>query len=378
MRVVHVASGRLFGGIEQMLVTIARERALAPDVSLTFAVAAPGRLEEELRRCGADVHALGDVRLSRPATVVRARSRFRRVLASVRPDAVIGHAPWSYAMFASVARRGGSPVVLWQHDRADGRSLVERWAARTPADLVICNSEWTSRTADVLQPGTVTVIHPPVRLPECFGSAPGDLRGELGADPTAVVILSASRLEPWKGHFNLVRALARVRATRAWKLWIAGAPQRPREGRYREALGKEVARLGLEPRVQFLGERRDVPRLLRAADLFCQPNDGPEPFGVVFAEALLSGVPVVTTDMGGAPEIVSDECGRLVPPGDLDALTRVLGELIDDTALRARLSARGPAHAAARTSPAVVLPQIAVALATLAQGPTTWRGRPPA
>ena len=68
-----------------------------------------------------------------------------------------------------------------------------------------------------------------------------------------------------------------------------------------------MASLGLEPRVRFLGERRDVPLLMRAVDLFCQPNEGPEPFGVVFAEALLSGVPVVTADTGGAPEIVSDD-----------------------------------------------------------------------
>ena len=116
--------------------------------------------------------------------------------------------------------------------------------------------------------------------------------------------------------------------------------------------------LGLEPRVRFLGERRDVPCVMRAADIFCQPNEGPEPFGVVFAEALLSGLPVVTTDTGGAREIVSDECGRLVPAGDVDALTRTLGDLIEDAALRARLGRRGPAHAAARCAPAVVLPQL--------------------
>ena len=144
--------------------------------------------------------------------------------------------------------------------------------------------------------------------------------------------------------------------------------QRPHEHRYLAELRQEVARLGLEPRVRFLGERRDVPLLMRAVDLFCQPNEGPEPFGVVFAEALLSGVPVVTTESGGAPEIVSDECGRLVPAGDLDALARVLGELVDDAALRARLGARGPAHAAARSSPEIVLPRIARALARLGRG----------
>ena len=169
---------------------------------------------------------------------------------------------------------------------------------------------------------------------------------------------------------NLVRALGRVQTTRPWMLWIAGAAARPHERRYLADLKQEVARLGLAARVQFLGERRDVPQLMRAADLFCQANDGPEPFGVAFAEALLSGVPVVTTDAGGAPEIVSDECGRLVPAGDLDVLARVLGELIDDETLRARLSARGPAHAAARCAPGIVLPQLARELARLGERQT--------
>jgi glycosyltransferase involved in cell wall biosynthesis len=371
MRLVHVASGRLFGGIEQMLVTLARERRVTPDVSVSFVVAAPARrnrLCEELDASGATVHALGDVRLSRPASIVRARSRLRQVLSAEPADAVICHAPWSYAIFAPVARRAGIPVLLWQHDRADGRSLVERWAARTRADLVICNSRWTSLTTGALQPGVpVAVVYPPVTIPECSIGTRTNLRRDLGTDPADVVLLCASRLEPWKGHLNLVRALGRGRPASPWSLWIAGAPQRPHEHDYLAELQQEVARLGLEARVRFLGERRDVPMLMRAADLVCQPNEGPEPFGVVFAEALLSGVPVVTTASGGAPEIVSDQCGRLVPPGDLDALTHVLSELIDDAALRGRLAACGPAHAAARSSPAIVLPRLAAVLAPVAR-----------
>ena len=188
MRVTHVVSGRLFGGIEQMLVTIARFRHLTPGIDHRFAIAAPGRLEHELHASGVDVQLLGDVRLSRPASVIQARAQFAKMLTapavSPTPTAVICHAPWAFALFAPVARRRAIPVVLWQHDHASGRSLVERWAKKTRADLVICNSVWTSRTASALQPGVaVRVIHPPVNVTECPATTRQQIRAELQTDP---------------------------------------------------------------------------------------------------------------------------------------------------------------------------------------------------
>src|SRR5262245_21310310 len=363
MRVVHVASGRLFGGVEQMLVTMARHQAIAPGVSAAFAVAAPGRLAETLTASGIQVHELGDVYLSRPHSVLLARRRFRALLRSRRADVSVCHAPWSYAIFASVAARAGVPVILWQHDRADGTSLVERWAARTPAAMVIANSLYTAGTSPALQPDVpVKVVHPPVSISGGSGESRTHLRRAMGVQGDEIVVLCASRLEPWKGHRNLIRALGHLRTSRSWRAWIAGGAQRPHEREYADELRREVASLGLESRVHFLGEPQDVPDLMRAADVFCQPNERPEPFGVVFAESLLARLPVVTADMGGAPEIVSDECGRLVPPGDLPALVRALTEIIEDDDLRARLSAAGPPHAAARCAPAVILPQLMEAL----------------
>jgi glycosyltransferase involved in cell wall biosynthesis len=366
MRVVHVVSGRLFGGIEQMLVTIARSGNVTPAIEVQFAVAASGRLEQELRACAVDVVTLGDVRLSRPASVVHARTRFAQCLTSATSSTVaVFHAPWAFALFAPVARRKGVPVVLWQHDHASGRTLVERWARTTPADLVICNSVWTSKTAAALQPNAVfRVIHPPVSLP-LPSAGRQQIRAGLDAASDNVVILSASRLEPWKGHLHLLQALGQLKDLPRWTLWIAGGAQRPHELEYVEQLRGEVARLGIESRVRFLGERRDVPALMRGADIFCQANEGPEPFGVVFAEALLSGVPVVTVSLGGAPEIVSDTCGRLVPAGDLDALARAIRELVSDEGMRRKLGTSGPAHATARVAPDVVLPQLARALEAL-------------
>jgi glycosyltransferase involved in cell wall biosynthesis len=366
MRIIHVTSGRLFGGIEQMLVTLARSGGVTPEMRMTFAVAAPGRLEQELRGAGADVMALGDVRLSRPASIVRGRGVLARHLRTQPPAAVVCHAPWSFALFAPVARRYGVPAVLWQHDRADGRSIVERWASRTRADLVVCNSRWTSLSTSSLQPvAPRSVIHPPVSIAPCPPDARAEVRQVLDAAPGSVVILSVSRMERWKGHLNVLRALASVRDLPTWVLWIAGGAQRPHECEYALELERAANALGVAARVKFLGERRDINRLMSAADVFCQMNDGPEPFGVVFAEALLSRLPVVTANLGGAPEIVSSDCGVLVPAGDVAALAAALVRLAKDAPLRVRLGAAGPAHASARCAPDVVLPQLADAMKRL-------------
>jgi glycosyltransferase involved in cell wall biosynthesis len=258
------------------------------------------------------------------------------------------------------------PLVLWQHDRAEGRSLIERWASFTPADLVVCNSVWTSKTAAALQPrAPVVVIHPPVSVTRSSAETRAEIRRSLQTDPGEVVIFSASRFEPWKGHRQLLRALGRLREIAGWTLWIAGSAQRPHEEHYAAELRADVARLELGTRVRFLGQRRDVPSLMRAADVFCQPNEGPEPFGIVFAEALLSEIPVVTVNLGGAPEIVADTCGRLVPAGNVEALATALQQLVEDSTLRKRLGASGSAHASARVAPELVLPQIARALERL-------------
>jgi len=372
MRVLHVTSGRLFGGIEQMLLTMARCADVAPEMESMFAVAAPGRLEDDLRTAGAPVHPLGDVRLSRPASVIQARSRFARLVDRTRPAAVVCHAPWSFAVFAGVARRRNVRVVLWQHDYASGRPFVERWAKRTRADLVICNSRWTSGTSAALQPGVATsVIHPPVAVPAGPRRTRDEMRSELRTGDRQVVILCASRMEPWKGHANVLRALAAMQDDPSWTCWIAGGAQRRHELDYVLKLQQDVERLGLASRVSFLGTRSDIAALMGAADLFCQMNDGPEPFGIVFAEALLAGLPVIAADLGGAPEIVSDTCGRLVPAGDIAALSTALRQIVDDGALRARLGANGPSHAAARSSPEVVMPAICRALSSAcASGPT--------
>ena len=313
LRALHVTNGRLFGGIERMLVTLTEPASSGFGVTHEFAVCAPGRLLDALRASGASPRLLGDVRLSAPASVWKARLALRETIERIAPDVLICHAPWAFALFASVGRRGQLPVVWWQHDRVTGEPLIERWARATPANIVISNSRWTAQTARLLHPrAPVVVVHCPVTIPTPPDSrARHELRRSLQASVHDLVILSASRLEAWKGHLQLLRAVARLKTDRSWQLWVAGGAQRAHEIAYRADLEREVARLGLGDRVRLLGERTDVPALMSAADLFCQANERPEPFGIVFGEALLAGLPVITAAMGGATEIVDETCAAL-------------------------------------------------------------------
>jgi glycosyltransferase involved in cell wall biosynthesis len=99
-------------------------------------------------------------------------------------------------------------------------------------------------------------------------------------------------------------------------------------------------KLGLTARVQFLGHRLDVDELMGAADVFCHPNVGPEPFGMVFVEAMLAGLPVVATEMGGAKEVLGDGVGLLVAPKPA-ALARALGRLMLSRGEREAMGRKG-------------------------------------
>ena len=98
---------------------------------------------------------------------------------------------------------------------------------------------------------------------------------------------------------------------------------------------------GIGERVAFLGQRSDVPALMRAADIYCQGNRGPEGFSLAFLEAGFCGLPIVTTDLGGAAEMVDPSTGILVPPGeDVTAFSEALRSLIVDADRRAAFGAR--------------------------------------
>jgi glycosyltransferase involved in cell wall biosynthesis len=365
MRVLHVYSGNLYGGIEAILLALHVEHRSA-QFRHEFALCFEGRLTDELRAAGASTHHLGAVRLSRPHTAHRARRSLAALLRRGSFDRVICHAPWAQAIFGGTVRRADLPLVFWAHDVMTGEHWTERLARRTPPDLAICNSRYTAGTLARLYPDVRSVaIYAPLRLANGSTAAGEDRRGiraSLQTPEDAVVVMQASRSEWWKGHTLMVDALARLRELPGWVWWLAGGAQRPVEAAFLESIRARAAEKGIADRVRWLGERDDVPRLLSAADIYCQPNLAPEPFGISLVEALAAALPVVTTRMGGAIEIVDEECGALVNPNDPAALAATLSMLITDEAGRARRAAAGPARARHLCDPALQLDRLHHAL----------------
>ena len=352
LRVLHVYAGNLYGGVERLLAVLATARAETPGLEPHFALCFDGRLADELRAAGAPPHLLGPVRLRRPWTVLRARRALRRTVARVQPQVVVCHASWTHGLLGPAARVAGVPLVFWLHDAASGRGWADRLARRVRPALAVCTSRYASTTLPRLWPGMeARVVYPPVPAPREGDAVRAEVRAELDTPEGDVVIVQASRMEPWKGHRLHLEALETLHQVGGWTCWLAGGARRPHERRHLAAMRELAERLGIAHRVRFLGERDDVPRLMAAADVLCQPNLGPEPFGIAFVEGMHAGLPVVATALGGVREVVDPTCGVLVPPDDARALGEALRELVVDARLRQRLGEAGRARAGALCDP---------------------------
>ena len=338
MNVLHVHSGNMFGGVERMLVTLAPATAGVAPLHSSYALCFDGQVGAALTAGGATVYPLGPVRARRADEIWRARRALRALLRERTWNVACVHSAWSQGIFGPVIRRSGVPLVRWMHAPDPGPRWMEAWSARTSADLAICNSDYTLAASRDRLGRTPSVVCYPASAPAPASASGGRdrLRHTLGTPPGAVVIAIAARMERWKGHEPLIDSLAAL-GDLDCEAWVIGGAQRPSERGYLDGLVDRAARSPV--RVRFVGQQTDVASWLNAADIYCQPNVSPEPFGLSFVEALAAGCPVVTTRIGAAPEIVDDGCGVLVAPGAPGALAEALRRLVTDAAWRTRLRA---------------------------------------
>jgi N-acetyl-alpha-D-glucosaminyl L-malate synthase BshA len=152
------------------------------------------------------------------------------------------------------------------------------------------------------------------------------------------LLFHVSNLRAVKRPLDLVEVLARVRRDVPAQLVIVG------DGPDRARVEERAIELDVSGSIHFLGGRADFADELEQADVFVLPSES-ESFGVAALEALSCGVPVAGYRVGGLPEVVSEDVGRLVDPYDVDALARAVVEIVTDGDRRAALGRAARARA---------------------------------
>jgi glycosyltransferase involved in cell wall biosynthesis len=158
-----------------------------------------------------------------------------------------------------------------------------------------------------------------------------------GSGGPGLALLCVASLTPRKGHVLLLQALHGLRDL-DWHLTCVGSAER--DPACAHSITAAIDRLGLRQRVTLIGEQAEshLAPFYDRADLFVLASYH-EGYGMVLAEALARGLPVVSTRAGAIPDTVPEDAGLLVPPGDAQALTGALRQVTSEPELRAKLSA---------------------------------------
>jgi glycosyltransferase involved in cell wall biosynthesis len=313
------------------------------DIAL-FTIARGGHFEGDLIAAGVPV--LGaDVAGSRPMRSLRVARALRQEIRRLRPDVLHFFLPEPY-LIGSLASLGleGMIKIMSRRSLSDYQSnhpllaQLERHLHRS-AKALVGNSRAVA--AQLVQecgkPEKVGVIHNGIDLPTPPApQARAIRRRDLGIPHDAFVIAVIANLIPYKGHADLLAALAstRKRLREPWRLVLIG-----RDEGAGEDLKKRADILGIGPNILWLGERSDTQALLAAADIGVLPSHQ-EGFSNSLIEKMAQALPVIATRVGGNSDaIVDGESGYLVPVADPTALGEAISALYEDASLRMRFGA---------------------------------------
>lgn len=329
VRLLALSHTGLWSGAERVLLrTVTAASARGWDVTVACP---PGPFADRLRGAGLRVVAIGELKLSpgpRITSAPRLLVRWRRTAPLVRHlaegadvvvvNGLLGLPPVRLA-------RTTTPVAWVVHDsihRPEWRMLLALVAPCV--DLALPVSEAVA--GPLRQSGLkVEVVHNGTEWPV------------PGATPVPPPIIGcAGLLTAWKGQAVLLEALARMRRRDA-VVELLGRPfPGAADQRYAAALHERAGRPDLAGRVRMPGFVDDAAERMRRWTVAASPSTEPEACPLAVLEAMSLGLAVVGTDHGGTPEVLGDT-GRLVAPGDPDALAAALDDLLDDDAGREAL-----------------------------------------
>jgi glycosyltransferase involved in cell wall biosynthesis len=346
MNIAHVLSSVRIGGQERVALDLASgQRALGHDVFVVSLAPPPdGPLAESFRARGVDVERVAKRPGVDPTLPVRLAALFRRRGVGVvhthnRMPLLYGAAAGKLARAVVVHTRHGpgrgTPREQWM--RRGAGLLLDAYVAVSP------ELEKLARELGDAAPAKLTVIENGIDLQRFKPDAEARRakRAALGIPEGAWVVGSVGRLAVEKDYPLLVRALAPALGPDA-RLLLVG------DGAEAGAIRAEAAKLGVEAFVHLPGATDDTAPFLAALDVFAL-SSRMEGLPLAALEAMSTGLPVVSTAVGGLPALLTEGVtGYLVPPGDEAALRARLGALRADAAAARATGERGQAHVRAR------------------------------
>ncbi len=260
-------------------------------------------------------------------------------------DLIHAHLPYTGVVARIAGRLTGAKVVYTEHNLWDRLNPVMRLANRFSFDwndFAIAVSQDVADSMRGVDPSRLSVIDNGVdcaRLAETPDESTS-VREEFGVSTEEFLIGKVANLGPKKNHENLIEAFAHFqRDCSRSRLMLVGQ----QFGR-QTVLTRLAQKLGVGERVIFVGPRTDVPRLVRAFDVFVVASDF-EGLPVALLEAMALQQPVVATAVGGIPGVIRDGIeGLLVPPRNPGLLSNALVRLQRDPVLRRRLGASAAAR----------------------------------
>jgi glycosyltransferase involved in cell wall biosynthesis len=328
VRILFLSTSMGMGGADQQLLSAARElRARGHDIMIV-SLTPLGAMGIEARAEGFRAESLG---MARGVPDPRGLVRLVRLVRGWRPDVI--HSHMVHANLLARVLRVLAPVpalVSTIHNITEGGALL--MAGYRASNALVDHMTIISQAAaarfirDRIVPSRLLTVIPNGVDPRPFARVAPETRAalrrslELGDE---FVWLAVGRFELAKDYPNMLRAFASVRERQPGALLLLVG-----EGALQAEAEALTHTLGLTPAVRFLGVRRDVPDVMRAADGYVMSSAW-EGMPMVLLEAAAAGLPIVTTNVGGTGEVVADgSSGFLAPARDPAALAAAMTRLM--------------------------------------------------
>lgn len=309
------------------------------------------------------------VRPIHPVVDLLAYYKIKGILQGLQPDVVHTHSAKAGIIGRLAAHRvkrkkGGRPVVVHGVHGLSFHKYQSRWLNFLYKSIERKAAKWTDKficvadamTRQSLEAGigkkdqyvtAYSAIEEAEFLKEKTSQEISEFRKKYGIGEDDIVLTTVARLFMLKGHDFIIKSARHLAEKYPEVKWLFVG-----DGNLSEFYQEQVAKLGLSDRVRFSGLLRpdEIPMALRSSDilLHCSLREG---LARAIPQGMLCGVPAIAFNLDGTPEVVNENTGRMVEPGDLEGFVSACEELIEDEKLRKKLGANAQKEVTEKFAP---------------------------